>query len=64
VAAVVILTFIVCGEEDPQELFAVTEIVPPVEPDVAFIELLVELPDHPEGSVHEYEMAPDTGETE
>ena len=46
----------------PHELFAVTEIVPPFAPDVAVIELEVELPVQPEGRVQVYEVAPDTDE--
>ena len=37
---------------NPHELFAVTEIVPPVKPAVAVIDVEVELPLHPEGNVH------------
>jgi hypothetical protein len=37
----------VCAGEVPQELLAVTDIVPPVEPTVAVIELVVEVPDQP-----------------
>ena len=36
----------------PHELFAVTEIVPPALPAVVVIEVEVDEPDHPEGSVH------------
>jgi len=35
----------------PHELSAVTEIVPPVEPAVALMDVEVELPVHPEGNV-------------
>ena len=38
--------------EDPQELLATTDTLPPVELAVARIELVVELPVHPLGSVH------------
>lgn len=36
----------------PQLLFAVTEMVPPLPAVVTVILLVVEVPDHPEGSVH------------
>jgi hypothetical protein len=36
----------------PHELLAVTEIVPPVAPAVAVIDVDVELPLHPDGKVH------------
>ena len=36
----------------PHELFAVTEIVPPVAPAVEVIDVEVELPVHPDGKVH------------
>jgi hypothetical protein len=42
---------------DPQVLLAVTEIVPPLEPGIAVIDVDVELPLHPDGSVHVYEVA-------
>ena len=48
----------------PQLLFAFTEIIPPEVPAVAFIELVVELPVHPEGNVQVYDVAPDTEDTE
>jgi hypothetical protein len=41
---------------------AVTEIVPPLEPGVAVIEVDVELPLHPDGNVQVYEVAPVTDE--
>ena len=47
---------------EPHELFAVTEIVPPVTPTVVVIEVEVELPLHPDGNVHVYEVAPETGD--
>ena len=43
---------------------AITEIFPPIVSDVTFIELVVDVPDHPEGIVHRYDVAPLTGETE
>jgi hypothetical protein len=48
----------------PQPLFAFTEMVPPVEADVAVMELVVEVPVHPEGSVQVYDVAPATAVTE
>jgi hypothetical protein len=42
----------VCTAEDPQVLFAFTVMFPPVEVVVAFIELVLEDPVHPAGSVH------------
>ena len=36
----------------PHELLAVTEIVPPVEPAVASIDVEVGVPVHPDGKVH------------
>jgi hypothetical protein len=37
---------------DPHELFAVTEILPPLAPAVAVIDSELEVPLHPEGNVH------------
>ena len=37
---------------EPQLLFAFTEIVPPADPAVAVIEVVVEVPLQPEGNVH------------
>jgi len=37
---------------EPQELLALTNIVPPAAPTVAEIEVEVELPLHPDGKVH------------
>jgi len=51
----------VWADETPQVLPAVTVILPPVAPAIAEIELEVEVPDHPEGSVHVYDVAPLTG---
>jgi hypothetical protein len=36
----------------PQSLLAVTDILPLPTPAVAITELVVEVPDHPEGNVH------------
>jgi hypothetical protein len=44
-------------------LLAVTDIVPPLAPGVALIELVVELPVQPDGKVQVYEVAPGTDET-
>ena len=40
-------------ELTPQELLAVTDTVPPLDPTETLMELLVEDPDHPDGSDHE-----------
>jgi hypothetical protein len=45
---------------NPHALFAATEIVPPTEPRVAVIDSEFELPVHPDGKVHTYEVAPGT----
>jgi hypothetical protein len=50
------------GVPDPHELLAVMEIVPPLEPVVTFMEVVVELPLHPDGKDQIYEVAPVTGE--
>ena len=47
----------VCTDEEPQALFAFTEIVPLVGSAVVEIELVVEVPLQPDGSVHVYELA-------
>ena len=44
-------TFKVDGVLLPHELFALTEIVPPAEPDVTIIVFVVELPDDPFGKI-------------
>ena len=54
----------VCAVELPQLLFAVTDIVPPVALAVALMLLVVDVPDHPLGSVHVYVVAPLTAATE
>jgi hypothetical protein len=46
--------------EEPQVLFAVTVILPPVLLAVVVILVVVDVPDHPEGNVHVYEVAPFT----
>ena len=53
-------TLNVRGVPEPQELFAVTEIVPPFAPGVAVIDVEAELPLHPDGKVHVYDVAPFT----
>jgi hypothetical protein len=45
-------------------LFAVTEMFPLVELDVALIEFVVEVPVQPEGNVQTYDVAPVTAATE
>jgi hypothetical protein len=50
VAATVTLN--VLAPPEPHELLAMTEIVPPVGPAVAVMDVEVELPLHPEGNVH------------
>ena len=47
-----ITTFNVLSVLEPHELSAVTEIVPPLAPAVAAIDVDVELPLHPDGNVH------------
>ena len=54
-------TFNVRGVLEPQELLAVTEIVPPLVPAVVVIEVVVDVPPQPEGSAHVYDVAPETG---
>ena len=51
VGEIVVVTANVRATLVPQELVAVTEIVPLNKPAVAFIELVVEVPVQPEGSV-------------
>ena len=38
--------------DEPQPLFAVTEMFPPFDPAVAEIEFVAEEPDQPDGNVH------------
>ena len=47
-----------CAVLLPHVLLAVTEMVPPADPAVAVIELVIELPVHPVGTDHIYEVAP------
>ena len=58
----VTVTLLLCVGPDPHELLAFTVIVPPLAPAVLLMDVEVELPLHPEGSVHVYEVAPDTAE--
>ena len=46
-------TMSVRGVLKPQELLAVTEIVPPLSPAVVVIDVVLEAPLHPEGNVQE-----------
>jgi hypothetical protein len=48
----------------PQELFALTESVPPAIPVVVVNIFVDEVPLHPEGNVQVYDNAPETGVTE
>ena len=41
-----------CNAERPQAAFAATEIVPPADPVMIVIELLVEFPVQPAGNIH------------
>ena len=63
-AAAMVLTVTVCAVELPHELFAVTEMVPPVEPAVVIIVAVVDVPVQPLGKVQVYDVAPFTGFTE
>ena len=53
-------TLNVRGVPEPHELFAVTEILPLFAPGVAVIDVEAELPLHPDGNVHVYDVAPFT----
>ena len=57
---VITVTPSVCAADEPQELFAVTDIVPPAAPAVVVMEVVVELPVQPPGRVHVYPVAPAT----
>jgi len=57
-----VVTFSETGALAPQILLAVTFTLPLFELGVTLIELLVELPDQPEGNVQVYELAPGTTE--
>jgi hypothetical protein len=61
---VVIFTAKVCAVEFPQVLLAVTDTVPLVELVVAIMLLVADVPVHPPGSDHVYEVAPLTEDTE
>ena len=58
------VTLNVCAADVPQVFDAVTEIVPAIALDVVLIVLVVEVPDHPDGNVQLYEVAPATALTE
>jgi hypothetical protein len=62
VAGIAVLTTIlkVCAGDVPQLLFAVTVMFPLVVLAVAVMEFVAELPLHPPGNVHVYEVAPGT----
>jgi hypothetical protein len=48
----------------PQVLLALTEIIPPDAPTVIVIDVLVELPDQPDGRLQVYDVAPLTAAIE
>ena len=54
------VTLKVLAVPEPHELFAVTETLPLLAPTVAVIDVVVEVPLHPDGNVHAYEVAPVT----
>ena len=54
----------VCTTEEPQRLFAFTLMFPPVVPAMVLILVVVEVPDHPDGNVHVYDVAPFTAAIE
>ena len=60
----VIETFTVLGLLLPQLFTATTDTVPPDDPVVVTMLLVVEVPVHPDGNDHIYEVAPDTALTE
>jgi hypothetical protein len=57
----VTVTDFVCAIPVKQEFTACTEIVPLAALGVTVIDVVVEVPFHPAGSVHKYEVAPLTG---
>ncbi len=59
-----VVTASVRGVDEPHELLAVTDTVPLFAPVVAVIEFMVDVPVHPFGNVHVYEVAPGTAVTE
>ena len=61
---VAILTASVRADPDPHALFAITEIIPPALPLITVINLVEEVPDHPDGSCQVYDVAPGTLSTE
>ena len=58
-----IVTASVCRDELPQLLLAFTVTMPPFEPAVATMLLVVDEPVQPNGNVHVYEVAPLIGVT-
>lgn len=62
VGSVFIVTFKLLAALEPHELIAVTETFPPLAPGVTVIDLVVELPVHPDGNVQLYVVAPVTAE--
>lgn len=58
-----VVTLRLRADEEPQTLFAMTEIVPPLDPVVVLIELVVDVPAHPPGNDHVYDVAPETDAT-
>ena len=58
------VTASVCAVELPHPLFAVTDTLPLVALAVAMILFVVDVPDHPLGSVQVYDVAPLTADTE
>jgi hypothetical protein len=59
--AAVTVTGKICANEEPHALFAVTAILPPVEPAVALMVAVTEVPVQPEGNIQLYDVAPGTG---
>ena len=56
------VVFSVLAIPEPHILLGITDIVPPAAPGVADIEVVVELPLHPDGNIQVYEVAPVTSE--